>query len=403
MYCHTGGAMEQWKWILILVAATAISTLLMRVLSKKYFKAKRKKYGFDVPGASFSIEEVIKQIEAETAWAQSEGLRLSRLLYELKNPRFEDMSPVEIVGIADTSEVEALRQITGQSASDPPHLVQELRSIGSNGLAEFWRMLTKSQDEISVPYDELLRDACVHLGLRKPTAEGIYSLEVLLQQQAFNRLLQSMPEAERHRFLKDFAEKTREPVLSKEALVGGGIVAANLSGFGLYLASSTALGAITSALGVALPFAVYTGMSSTLAVLIGPVGWVVLGTWVLHKLGRPDPNKVLAGTLLIANIRQRLISIRDEPLPFIKNDLEVVLRDFSANLSDLRTKISMATRYQVAANDRVNSGAYSMPVRPVLHVRREIPAAAALGASSTSQTSEESTSLRSMILAAPTT
>ena len=369
--------MEQWKWILIVAASAAVLTLLIRVLIKKSLAAKRKRLGFALTGAGLSIEQVIEQMEAESAWARSESSRLSALLLELRNPRYEEMSPIEIVGQADTSEVEALRQITGEDTSDPENLVQELRSIGSNGLAQCWRMITKSKDEINVPYDELLRDACAHLGIRKPTFADVYGLEILLQQQAFNRLVQSMPEAERHRFLKDFAEKTREPSLGKEAWVGGGIVAANLTGFGLYLASSTALGAITSALGVALPFAVYTGMSSTLAVLIGPVGWVVLGTWVLHKLGRPDPNKVVAGTLLIANIRQRLISIRDEPVPFIEHDLHVVLRDFNAKLSELRAKVAIATKYRVSNSDRVKSDAYSMPARPTLYQRQgplvEIP------------------------------
>jgi uncharacterized protein YaaW (UPF0174 family) len=366
-----GGAREQLTWILVLVVAAALLILLIRALTKKSFESKRKAFGFDLTGGSLSIGEVIEQIEAETAWARSERSRLSCLLLALKNPRFEDMSPDEVVGLADTNEVDTLLQITGAATSDPKTLVRTLRSIGSNGLAQFWRALSKSDDEIDVSYDELLMDACKNLGIRKPRAEGIYGLEVVLQQRAFNRIVQSMPEASRHLFLKEFFEKAREPSLGKEAWVGGGIVAANLSGFGLYLASSTALGAITSAIGVALPFAVYTGMSSTLAVLIGPAGWVVLGTWVLHKLGRPDPNKVVAGTLLIANIRQRLISVRDEPVPYIKHDLDVILEDFNASLSALRTKITMATKYRIAGTDRVNRDAYLMPDRPALYVGPE--------------------------------
>ena len=52
---------------------------------------------------------------------------------------------------------------------------------------------------------------------------------------------------------------------------------AQMSGFDIYLASTTALGFFTAAAGVTLPLAAYTGLTSTIALFIGPVGWSVAG------------------------------------------------------------------------------------------------------------------------------
>jgi hypothetical protein len=64
--------------------------------------------------------------------------------------------------------------------------------------------------------------------------------------------------------------------------------AAQASGFGVYMGATTALGLISHAVGVTLPFAVYTGMTSTIAFLIGPVGFLASGGWLAHVLTSPE-------------------------------------------------------------------------------------------------------------------
>jgi uncharacterized protein YaaW (UPF0174 family) len=359
--------MEAWKWGAAAIAAAVLVVIGWRWFVKRNFRTNRRKYGFEGQKDAVTLHELLSRIEVEEQWMRSERARLSAWLRALSRPRFEDMTPVQVVGAAESTEIQALRQITELDSSDPKALVDNLRSIGSNSLAQFVRFFTRSDpDEVDVPYEVLLQDACKHLGARPEPGAGIYSLELALQKKAFEKLVSAMPAGERERFLAEFAASTREPSLGKEALVGGGIVAANLSGFGLYLASSTALGAITSAIGVTLPFAVYTGMSSTLAVLIGPVGWVALGGWVLHKLGKPDPNKVVAGTLLIANVRQRLIAKRDEPIPYINHDLGSLLPQFNKQLAAVRARVQSAERYRLSDGEPVDRHGYQIPPRPSL-------------------------------------
>lgn len=359
--------MEEWKWVVTAVGGAVLAVIGWRWIVRWNFRANRRKYGFEGQQDTVALHELVGRIEVEEGWIRSERLRLSAWLRALLHPRFEDMTPVQVLGAAESSEIQVLRQIAGLDSADPKALIDELRSIGSNGLAQFVRVFTRANpDEINVSYDVLLRDACKYLGSRHEAGAGVYALELALQRKAFEKLVSAMPAGERERFIADFAASTQAPSLGKEALVGGGIVVANLSGFGLYLASSTALGAITSAIGVTLPFAVYTGMSSTLAVLIGPVGWVALGGWILHKLGKPDPNKVVGGTLLIANVRQRLIAKRDEPIPYINHDLNIVLPKFHDQLAEMRAKAEKAERYRLFDGEPVDRHGYQLPVRPSL-------------------------------------
>jgi len=69
------------------------------------------------------------------------------------------------------------------------------------------------------------------------------------------------------------------------ATLGGlsALGAAQLSGFGIYVLASSTVGAISSVLGITLPFAVYTGMSSAISFVIGPLGFLVMGVMLYRS------------------------------------------------------------------------------------------------------------------------
>ena len=84
---------------------------------------------------------------------------------------------------------------------------------------------------------------------------------------------------------------------------------AQVSGFGVYIASTTALGLLTHAVGISLPFAVYTGLTSTIAFIIGPVGWLSAGIWGVWRFTRPEWKYIIPALLYIAstNSRQQML------------------------------------------------------------------------------------------------
>lgn len=96
-------------------------------------------------------------------------------------------------------------------------------------------------------------------------------------------------------------------------LTGAGLLSAQLSGFGVYMLASSTLGALTAGLGIALPFGAYTAMSSAIAVIIGPAGWIGLGLFALHKLTGPNHQRVLSAIIMVHCIRARIDAERKLP------------------------------------------------------------------------------------------
>lgn len=63
---------------------------------------------------------------------------------------------------------------------------------------------------------------------------------------------------------------------------------ANTVGVPVYAAASTALGLVTHAMGLSLPVVAVAGVTSTVAFVIGPVGWLAAGGWLLWRVTGPD-------------------------------------------------------------------------------------------------------------------
>jgi uncharacterized protein YaaW (UPF0174 family) len=115
---------------------------------------------------------------------------------------------------------------------------------------------------------------------------------------------------QREEFLAEL-QTAQGPSSTALATSSAALVLANMGGFGLYMGASTALGAISGAVGVTLPFVVYTSMSSVIAVAIGPVGWAALAAAAVYKLGEPEYKKTVPGVIAVATSRSRLVAERD--------------------------------------------------------------------------------------------
>jgi hypothetical protein len=97
-----------------------------------------------------------------------------------------------------------------------------------------------------------------------------------------------------------------EYIASAAAL--GAIGAAQLSGFGVYMAASTALSFLSMSAGIVLPFTAYTSLSATIAVAIGPLGLALAAFPAVFKFLQTKPEQLLGGIVVIAAWRSRLIA-----------------------------------------------------------------------------------------------
>ena len=131
--------------------------------------------------------------------------------------------------------------------------------------------------------------------------EEYISHEILIE------ALQKMSPSERKKFFMEMVNL--DELLDKADLKGTSLKgpmttvavlgAAQASGMSIYLASTTALGFLTHAVGITLPFAAYTGLTSTIAFVIGPAGWLAAGGWALWQLTGPSWKKLTPAILYI--------------------------------------------------------------------------------------------------------
>lgn len=81
------------------------------------------------------------------------------------------------------------------------------------------------------------------------------------------------------------------------------ITAANLTGFGIYILSTTVLGALTGAIGITLPFVFYTALTRSISILTGPVGVAIATAFSLCQLTGPNWKRTTMAIAYISMLR----------------------------------------------------------------------------------------------------
>lgn len=160
-------------------------------------------------------------------------------------------------------------------------------------------------------YEYLLRECCKELKIEKSRSEGIDLLETYLHETIIIRAVAAMTAAQRHQFftqavsIKEVSLGVKGATIAGPATTLAALTAAQASGFGIYLGATTALGLLSNAIGVTIPFAVYTGMTSTIGFLIGPPGFLAAGLWWGWRATGPDWTRITRALLHIISTREK--------------------------------------------------------------------------------------------------
>jgi uncharacterized protein YaaW (UPF0174 family) len=172
----------------------------------------------------------------------------------------------------------------------------------------------------SLTYEFLLREACGKFDIKDAQRESASLLEIYLFETIIARMLVEMNAKQRHDFL---TRRVQLDVMAAGFPTAGwagpmttlaALSAAQASGFGVYMGATTALGLASHAVGVTLPFAVYTGMASTIAFLIGPVGFLATAGWLAHVLTSPEWARIIRGLLHIIAMRAKYEVLNPPPV-----------------------------------------------------------------------------------------
>ncbi|QBN20270.1 YaaW family protein [Flavobacterium nackdongense] len=119
--------------------------------------------------------------------------------------------------------------------------------------------------------------------------------------------LLKMTEQQKAAFEKELIEITRKEkgIIYKSGTVFATLTAAQISGFGVYLLASSSLSFLSGAIGLSLPFAAYTTLSTAIGVIIGPAGWIGMGLFTLWKINEVNYNKIIPAVIYLSWLREK--------------------------------------------------------------------------------------------------
>jgi uncharacterized protein YaaW (UPF0174 family) len=209
----------------------------------------------------------------------------------------------KIVKSATTEQRKNLAKLTDSAFGDTPDTlcnhVRYLRagSLGQLFWNESWKQgVTDVADHIHIDWTSTLN------GRRWRDLET-QEIEAAVVTKLFQNMLEQLSPAQQQKLVMEVKRDNDDPHLESWLLSGGVMTAAKMSGFGVYLLASTVLGGLTNALGITLPFAIYMGMSQTIALILGPIGWAALAGGILFTLNQPNWNRLTLAVVYVSMLR----------------------------------------------------------------------------------------------------
>ena len=171
-------------------------------------------------------------------------------------------------------------------------------------------------------YRQILEIVCRDLKIDLPESSGIVEMEQKIVFLVLQETIDHLSKSQQEELLVRLSKVSGAEFDYKKVAAGGSIAAliiGNYAGFGTYLAASSALGALTSGLGITASFGVYTAMSSTIALALGPLGLGAATAAFIALHAKSEPSKAIPAILYIAAMRAKL-QTGVSPVPIKENE-----------------------------------------------------------------------------------
>lgn len=237
--------------------------------------------------------------------------RYDESLEFLKNIKSEDLG--DLVYCLTHDKDGEVRYTENLTASDtyknyhPDHsqywdeIAAEIQCFGANTFA------TVLRGGKGVAYREVLTDVCDKMKVNYNKDSSVEKIENNLLMKILTDALEKMSPEE----LKELAEATgikNTSGITPETMVGVFQAVFRAGGFKSYQLTLIIVNAIMKALiGRGLSFAGNAALTRTMAILTGPIGWVITGLWTAIDIAGPAYRVTIPAVIQVAVLRQKFL------------------------------------------------------------------------------------------------
>ena len=158
-----------------------------------------------------------------------------------------------------------------------------------------------------VLYREILTDVCDKVKVNYNSKSPIEKIENNLLLKIVEDSLEKMSEEEKREFVKGFKLNTVN--FSTVAIMAALQTAINLGGFASYQMSVVVANTVARQLiGRGLAITANAGLTKSLAIFAGPIGWVIAGLLALPMISGPAYRVTIPSVIQVAYMRQKMFA-----------------------------------------------------------------------------------------------
>lgn len=175
-------------------------------------------------------------------------------------------------------------------------IAAEIQRFGANTIA------TMLRGGEGVLYKEVLTDACDKMRVNYNKNASVELIEMNLLMKILTDSVEKMSQEELETLVKELDLKTTS--FTKQAVTSAVQAGIKLSGFAAYRMALVVANAVAKAIiGRGLTLAVNAGLSRSLAILTGPVGWAFTALWTIFDIAGPAYRVTIPCVIQVAFLR----------------------------------------------------------------------------------------------------
>jgi len=180
-------------------------------------------------------------------------------------------------------------------------VIEELQRFGGNSFVNLLRLGE------GVLYKEILNDVCDKLKVNYNENSSVERIETNLLMKILEDALEKMSDEERKELTKSIGLKNTQG-FSAQAMTGMFQAIFRAGGFKSYQLTVIIVNTILKALiGRGLSLGANAALTRTMAILTGPIGWVITGLWTAIDIAGPAYRVTIPAVIEVVALRQKYL------------------------------------------------------------------------------------------------